>query len=147
MNTMRGRRTLTFEYALGRSRLYQKARRPAFAIAFALSACSDPFGVETDILSAKVVSERLLLTNSTNDPVYYFAADRDILAVLNWAICVQPGQCNAVPRESTRSIALNDVIGGGASGEIVVYHWRLTPGQSPTGYVADSLRSLIVPVH
>jgi hypothetical protein len=121
--------------------------RSLLSIALAAFACSDPLGVETDILAARIVSERLLLTNTSNAPVYYFAADRDILAVLTWAICTEPSRCNAVPGESTKSIALEDVIGRGESGEIVVFHWRLIPGQSTTGYVADSIRTVNVRVH
>jgi hypothetical protein len=108
--------------------------------------CSDPTGVESDILSARIVRSELELRNDTQTPVYYFAADRGILALLDWAVCIQPSECNGVSPHSTTSIALDDIIGGGESAEIVVYHWRLVQGQSSTGYVADSIRSLIVPV-
>ena len=112
----------------------------------AVAGCSDPLGVESDILSASVSRGELVLRNDTQAPVYYLAADRDVLALLDWAVCIQPSQCNGVLPRSTKSIALDDIIGGGDSGEIVVYHWRLISGQSASGYIADSIRTLTVSV-
>ena len=120
--------------------------RAILCFGLAVAGCSDPVGVESDILSARVAGGELVLRNDTQTPVYYFAADRGILALLDWAVCIRPDECNGVAPRSTTSIALDDIIGGGESGEIVVYHWRLISGQSATGWVADSIRTLTVSV-
>lgn len=114
------------------------------AAGIGFSGCSDPVSVRTDILAARIVDQRLELTNRSTTPVYYFAADKNMLALIDWVICTQPSECNSVAPRSTRSVPFRDIPGAGDGSEIVVYHWRLVPGQSATGYVADSLRTLTV---
>ena len=120
-------------------------RRALAALTIATAGCSDPVGVETDILKARVVSASLGLTNQTRFPVYYFAVDRNTLAVIDWAICMDPTRCESVPARSTRWVPLTEIFGADENSEIVVFHWRLVPGESPTGFVPDSVRSLVTP--
>jgi hypothetical protein len=112
-----------------------------------LVACSEVVSVESDLLVARAVDSRLELTNTTSTRVFYFAADRNGLAVLDWAPCVDPAVCDAVAPLSTRNIALEDVAlyNPGVS-EIAVYHWRLVAVPGEGGYVPDSIRMVVVPV-
>ena len=118
----------------------------ALALGIALASCSDSVGVESDILAAEVVGDNLELRNVGEAPVFYFALDRETLAVADWAICTDPDDCQSVPARSTKLISLEQVHPSSGDADILVYHWRLVPGDSPTGYVADSLRTLTVPL-
>ena len=112
--------------------------------AFALGACSDPTSVESDIISAQAASGRLNITNNSDDPVYYFAADREALALIDWAPCQDPARCNAIPPHSTRTIAFQSIAGyQTGSGSALVYHWKLLE-RAPAGYQIDSIRYVIV---
>jgi hypothetical protein len=118
----------------------------ALALGIALASCSDPVGVESDILAAEIAGDNLELRNAGEAPVFYFALDRETLAVVDWVICTDPNDCQSVPARSAKLIPVEQVHPSDGDADILVYHWRLVSGDSPTGYVADSLRTLTVPL-
>lgn len=111
------------------------------------ASCSDPLAVESDILTARLVNAHLELTNTSTQPIYYFAVDRGSLTYIRWAVCIEPQTCQAVTQRSTLRIPLSEVaLYGKGDHEIVIYHWRLVAGESQTGFVADSLRTITLKV-
>jgi hypothetical protein len=59
--------------------------------------------------------------------------------------CIDPAKCKGIASGASRRIAFTEVAGyQWASGEAVVFHWRLIRGPSSSGFVADSIRSTIV---
>jgi hypothetical protein len=112
-----------------------------------VSACSNPNAPATDIISVHAESRRLAMTNTSSDPVYYFVADQDALALIDWMVCVEPGKCESIPPQSTKALDYSK-IGAYQEGSkhAVVYHWRLVPKNGP-GFKPDSIRSLVVELH
>lgn len=116
--------------------------------AIALAAgCADPVSASSDVLIARAAGRDLELANTTTERVYYFAAEREALAVIDWFPCATPSTCPAVEPQSSRRIPLVDVAGyhGGAK-VIVVFHWHLVPGNGGQGFRPDSVRSIEVGV-
>ncbi|HKY96354.1 MAG TPA: hypothetical protein VJL35_00740 [Gemmatimonadaceae bacterium] len=110
----------------------------------AMTGCSNAIDPATDVLSAHAENHRITLVNSSADPVYYFVADRDALALLDWAVCLEPSRCAAVPPNSTRSLAYSEIAAyQEGSSSAVVYHWRIV--SKPTGGNAyDTMREMVV---
>lgn len=46
--------------------------------AAAIAGCSSPTEIHSDIISARSESRTITITNESDDPVYYFAADREV---------------------------------------------------------------------
>lgn len=116
------------------------------ALLFVL-ACHNPLAVESDLLVARVTAKHLELVNTGSQPVYYFAVDKNSLTYIRWAPCLEPQTCQGVQQRSTLRIPLSEVaLYGKGDTEIVIYHWRLVPGESHTGYVTDSMRTITLPV-
>ena len=119
------------------------------SVLFALlvTGCSSPTDPATDILSAHAENRTLRLANTSDDPVYFFAADKDALALLNWAICVDPAKCRAVQPHSTKTVPYSEIAAyQQESGNAVVYHWRIISKGSGQ-YDYDKLRALEVKLH
>lgn len=115
----------------------------------ALVACSDAVGpaVVSDILMAREADGYLELENRSGATVYTFAADRDLLPVLDWAPCVDPATCAGIEPGTVRRTALGQILANDRRhAEIAVYHWQLVPSTSGSGYQPDSIRQLIVRV-
>lgn len=124
---------------------FRVARRIALLSGALILACSDPVSVRTDLLVARRDGDQLELTNTSTSRVYYFAADQDGLAVADWVACTNPATCVHVAPLSTVRIALEDVaLYTPDITAVAVFHWRLVAGESPTGYVADSIRMALV---
>jgi hypothetical protein len=113
------------------------------AAALAAIACSGPTSLESDILRVTAREQALELTNISSRTVYYFAADRHALALIDWAVCTNPDTCPGVPVNSTSSINFSELAGyQPGSGEAVVYHWHLVGAAGH--FQPDSIRSQIV---
>ena len=115
-----------------------------FAV-LAFAGCSNPTDPASDLMTAKATNQTLELTNTSSDKVYYFVADRDKLALLDWAVCLDPAnaECKFVAPGATKQINYSEFMGTESTGtKAIVYHWRLIP--KGTGYEYDSLRSLEV---
>ena len=112
----------------------------------ALVGCDDPVAPASDVLTAAGASFPgvLRLESRTGEPVFYFVAEREALASLDWVLCTNPA-CPAVAARGEVSIPYGRIAGyrSGAR-EVVVFHWRLRP--LPGGYAADSVRALVVPL-
>lgn len=125
----------------------RRTAAPMVASFLPFAACSDAVSVRSDLLIARMAGDRLELTNTSTRAVYFFAADREALAVVDWAPCIDPDPCEAVPPMSTRRLARDEVAFlTPATREIVVYHWHLVPAPGGEGVAWDEIRQLIVKV-
>ena len=112
--------------------------------AAAIAGCSSSTDPASDVLSVHAENQTLTLMNSSDDPVYYFVADKDALALVDWAVCLDPSRCSGVPAKSSRTLAYSEIAAyQPGSANAIVYHWRIT--QKPTGGNGyDSLRRIDV---
>lgn len=118
----------------------------ACMLAGALAACGEPTAPASDVLTVTDVPLRaaLRLENRTNEPVFYFVAEQNTLALLDYVLCTDPS-CPAVPAHAAASVSYGQISGyhRGARA-VVVLHWRLRPHTG--GFAADSIRALVVPL-
>ena len=106
--------------------------------------CSSSTDPETDILSAHAENQTLTLVNTSDDPVYFFIADKDALALLDWTVCLDPAKCTAVMPHSTKLVVYSQIAAyQPGSGNAVVYHWRII-SKGAGVYDYDKLRQLDV---
>jgi hypothetical protein len=116
--------------------------------AVVLAACDNPVTPASDLITARGSNQTLQITNTTSDRVYYMAAEQGALALLDWAVCLDPANtfCKYVAPHGTTDIAYSQIVGSAAPGaKVVVYHWRLVPANAGK-YQADSIRHLVVPL-
>jgi hypothetical protein len=95
-----------------------------------LAGCDNPVVPSSDLISARGSNQTLEIRNDADNPVYYFVAESGTLALLDWAVCVDPtnGACQAVAAHSTAQIPYSNIYGPAAKGSrVVVFHWRLIP--------------------
>lgn len=118
----------------------------ASVIASGLVGCRDSVAPASDVLRTATtpLPPALRLQNETGEPVYYFVAERNALALLDFVLCTTPS-CPAVPARGAVSLPYGEIAGyrSGAR-EAVVLHWRLRPQSG--GYAPDSVRALVVPL-
>jgi hypothetical protein len=111
--------------------------------------CSNPADPdpETDILSAHAEKQTVTLVNTSDDPVYFFVANRGALALLDWAICLDPARCTPILPHSTTNVSYSQIAAyQKGSDQAVVFHWRIvTKGSGQYDY--DKLRELVVKLH
>ena len=107
--------------------------------------CANPTGPASDLITAKAANLTLELTNTSSDKVYYFVSDPEKLALLDWAVCVEPSkaECTFIAPGATKKISYSEFMGTeSTSMKAIVYHWRLIP--KGTTYNYDKLRTLEV---
>ena len=113
---------------------------------FVLAGCDNPGAPSTDLLTVSAANGSLEIRNTFTEKVYYFVADKEKLALLDFAVCNDPTKsfCTFVEPGATRRISYSEFLAEGSSGsEAIVYHWLLirAPGGS---YSYDSIRQLEV---
>ena len=114
--------------------------------ALAIAACSVTTAPSSDLMTAIPGAEAVELRNNSSDPVYFFAADRGVLALLDFAVCRDPSKCESIAPGTTKRVPYAGIIGySGTTAELVVYHWRLIE-KTAGAYEQDSIRSMIVPL-
>jgi hypothetical protein len=115
-----------------------------FAV-LAFVGCANPTDPASDLITARAANQTLQLTNTSNDKVYYFVGDPEKLALIDWAVCLDPAkaECTFIAPGATKRINYSEFLGTESSGtKAIVYHWRLIP--KGTTYNYDSLRTLEV---
>lgn len=93
------------------------------------AACSSPAGPPASG-SLRIVAQdsALQLENLSNEPVFYFAYERQAAALINWAPCVSQS-CPSLAPQARNSLKYS-AIGGYAPGktEAIVWWWSAVPG-------------------
>ncbi len=110
----------------------------------AIVACgglTDPGG-ETGPFAVAVGERELRLMNRGDRPVYTFVAEREMLALLNWAACADPERCPGLKRNASATVPFSSGNGLAPGRDAVVFWWhsRLTSA----GYEPDSIRRFVV---
>lgn len=92
----------------------------------------------------RAVPASLVLINNSQQRVYYFVADRDALALIDWVPCIDPQQCVGIDPGDQARVAYPAIAGyQPGSGSAVVYWWLLVPNGSG-GHRPDRIRSVDV---
>jgi hypothetical protein len=91
-------------------------------VAFGLG-CSDLFKNENsfDGVSATIENEELVIVNNLDEPMYFLAADQNLLAAMLWAPRVTDG--NEIQPGKAKTIPLSEVGGYTEQSIVVVYYW------------------------
>lgn len=119
------------------------------AVVASLSSCLDPAGVtvDSDIARFQVDNGSLVVANTSQAPLYYFAANREALALIDWSPCDSPSTCDGIAPGTTRRLPFASLAGYRAGArEAAVYHWHLVPGNRASGFLPDRIRQSIVPL-
>ena len=119
------------------------ARTLIIGLSFLVVSCSDPVSpVRSGEVEAGQTFLGIVLTNPDQEPLYYFAVEREFLARINWAPCAGES-CRAVEPESRKLIRYSSIAGWtDRSQEVVVHWWRaeLIEGEWQIG----SVNSLVI---
>lgn len=110
------------------------------------SACDDGeiTAVESDLITATATADGgVRLRGLTDRAVYYFVADGETLALLDWVPCIDPATCPRVPPRGSVDVPRTAIAGDQpGSRTVVVYHWLLV--RRGDGMVPDSIRAIPV---
>jgi hypothetical protein len=119
----------------------------AFAAALAIASCSDATAPKSDLLRISVQPEAVELMNDSPQPVYVFVVERNSLALVDWAPCSDPSNCDGIAVGGTKVIPYDDITGyAPGAAEAVVHHWHLVP-DGAGGFRPDSIRSTVIGLH
>lgn len=93
-------------------------------ILFATVSCTSPTENRTSNVEVTIEAGQLIIKNNTDQTVYIFAVERNILAVINWA----PHFNNpSIARKNSIAISLSEIINGKSEtvkeGDTIIVHW------------------------
>lgn len=109
-------------------------------------ACADSTSPKPELLRINVLPDALELVNTSQKPVYVLVAERNSLALMDLAPCMDPS-CESVAVGGSMVVPYVEISGysAGAS-EAVVYNWHLVP-DGADGFRPDSIRATIIALH
>ena len=109
-----------------------------------LAACGSPTGLVSDgTLEVLPGATDVQLHNLSDRAVYYFIAERETLALIDWRPCVT-AECPSVAPHARLAVPHERIVGfTPAAREAVVFWWHAVPAGGGT-FAADSMSSLIV---
>lgn len=100
----------------------------ALALSLGAAACAFDVTGSGNGFSARIDGAELVLHNGTSRTVYYFAGDRETLALMLWGPCADPATCDGIPAGRERRIGSSEVVGMNPNTrEVIVYAWHLVP--------------------
>jgi hypothetical protein len=89
--------------------------------------CDDPTAPDGLRITAR--NQQLLLENTGDEPIYTFALDMEMLALVDWVPCVGES-CGRIMPGATRMFTYEQL--ESAPGRLVrIYYWRELPGVGP----------------
>ncbi len=102
--------------------------------------CSDDsdniIGYGNNEITGLIKDNNLVITNYSYVPIYYFAVEREVTALIKWApICKDENKIN--PKQS-RKIELDDIPGYMKGRQILVFYWNTL---EPT---SESIKNILV---
>ena len=104
--------------------------RPAGALIVMLlaTACAQHPVDDFNQVMVHVDGAEFVLENQTSRTVYYFAVDRELAALVDWAPCPDPAHCEGVPVGGQRRLSSAEVHGMTPETRAVVFYtWHLIP--------------------
>lgn len=114
----------------------------AVVLAVAGSACdsvSDP--VSGNGVFVRADDKGLIVRNLTGEPIYTFAVDRDMAALISWVRCSDPVSCEGIRPRRTVRVPRERIGDWNKDGDILLYWWQLRPAPGggftpgPEGFV------------
>lgn len=115
-----------------------------FACCVAGSGCSD-LGQAPEALSATADGLHLMLSNTTEDTLYYFITPTAFIGWIDWTPCVDPGSChNRVAPHRSVAIAYTDfwwLKTERSFDKVTIYWWKLVKDSVGT-YRVDAFHSV-----
>lgn len=115
----------------------------AFAMLIA-AACADGTAPKSDLLQIHVLPDALHIVNTSPQSVYVFVAERNTLALLDWAPCSDPTTCEGIAVGGSQLLPFAEITGYTVDAtEVVVHHWHLV-SNGAGGFRPDSIRATIV---
>jgi hypothetical protein len=118
------------------------------AAVVATLSCRDSTAPGTDLISISVLPDALEIVNVSHHPVYFFATERNSLALMLWAPCTDPDSCEGIPPGESKVVPYTEIAAWSAGAqEAVVHHWHLVRVGGASGFKPDSIRSTVVRLH
>jgi hypothetical protein len=109
-------------------------------------ACSGLTEVQDGALVARASSAArvLELTSLDAEHLYYFAVEREMTALINWAPCTDPERCDGIAPNTSVEFSYSAIaFYEPGDAEAVVYWWRLVDGAGGE-LEPDSIRALVI---
>ncbi|HEV2148802.1 MAG TPA: hypothetical protein VGR37_15465 [Longimicrobiaceae bacterium] len=95
-------------------------------------------------LSIEAEGGSLQLGNHTRETVYTFVVERSSAALINWAPCTDPAQCDGIAPNQRRRIPYSRITGyEPGEHEAIVYWWHLEARRGG-GFRPDRIRAEVV---
>lgn len=85
-----------------------------------ISSCTSIFENEQGSISASLSDGELIVNNGLDHDIYFFAADQNLLAVINWAPIVT--EDNKVGSKQSKTFS-QDLVGDYHPGDTVIFHY------------------------
>ena len=120
------------------------ARLVLFGVLLGAGACSVPTDVQLNSLRVQVTATSLWLENRGWQPIYTFVAERNTLALANFAACLSPADCEPILPGARVEKPLAEIPGyTPAAREVVVSHWQFRSARNG-GYDIVNSGTLVV---
>ncbi len=119
------------------------------AVATVLLGChEDSVAPATEMLRAHATANGVELTNLTDRPVYFVAAEQSQWGLIDLYPCDTPVACGQqnVPPATTVLVPADRIEGFKRLATIVIEHWQLTPVEGTARYTFAPLRNVRVRV-
>jgi hypothetical protein len=118
-------------------------RLPALLVALSLvAACTDPTGTDAAPLAITTTDTEIRVANRGTRPVHVFVVDRERLALILWAPCVDPVPCPALAPGAVDTTRFDGTNGLARGREAVVTWWYAR--STPRGLEPDDLHEIVV---
>lgn len=114
------------------ARIRRRITLAAIPLAFACSSSgpteisyeTSPPGIQAGYVAVTATSAGLVAINQTERPVFYFAVERGLLALIDWVPCtVQTGSCVGIAPGQTFTIPWDKVVGYKADATEYAFLW------------------------
>jgi hypothetical protein len=108
------------------------------------TACADVVAPRDRIVAARFNAQGMVVTNLTPAPIFYFTAERDILALLNWAPCADAQKCAKISPRETVLIPYSELFGWRTNATAAVFYWWYLVPTIEGELVPDEIRANVV---
>lgn len=110
----------------------------------AANACNGPTEPDNAGVDAAIVTDGIRITNERSALIFYFAVNKELLPLIDWAPCVMLPQCSHVPPGETRTALWEQIPGADQAGDVVLHWWTVRWFEDGTGE-AGPIRTIVLP--
>lgn len=109
-------------------------------LCFGIISCSDDsdnlIGYGNNEITGLIKDNYLVITNYSDEPIYYFAVDWGTSALINWAP-ISEDENKISPKQSMKK-GVDEILGYAKGREVIVYYWNTL---EPT---SESIKNILV---